>query len=61
MDVPCLKGIRPLNKLLKVPVFKYDNGRSSYLNLFNSQGIMELEAFHSVMNGNYIIVHDPPK
>lgn len=61
MDVQCLKGIRPLNKLMKIPVFKYDNGQTNYLNLFNSEGIIEREAFHSTISGQYIIVHDPPK
>jgi hypothetical protein len=38
---PMFKGVRPLNSLLKVPIFKYDTGERSYFGMFSSEGIVE--------------------
>lgn len=54
------KGIRPLNQLIKIPSFKYDTGATTYICLFNPEGILEKDVFRSVMGGNYISVFDGP-
>ena len=40
VENPMLKGIRPLNNLIRIPIFKVDTGTTSFFGLFNGKGIV---------------------